>query len=369
MKILKIDTNNTKFKAKSDYYIRKEMLQNNMRTGAEPYAITRLRKEGKRVRSMVNDVVAITLTAVGVEAVLKDNDITYLELDGDKIHAVAGYNGGYYTVQPSQKLSPELLRAYFAQSLVDGNNENLGGLYNYKKMVSNLKRQDLIQRGLQLHTYELNTDIDSEQAELSANTLSKLSKRRIKPKDLFFLGTDAFYYDNFDKTAYSINAYSTSVLKKEPTYRTCKFLTDEKGNAIGYEVTAMDLFAGRPKQSVYKEQQNVTEKLPEVADIDNNKIYAESFRFGNSSIQNARVKKAIPLVLNHLIERVGISCPLSEQLQIVQVYGKDKNIVTRICYYDSSVGRSLVYNDEGKYLYQMEYNKDDFGNIKACSKY
>ena len=53
---------------------------------------------------------------------------------------------------------------------------------------------------------------------------------------------------------------------------------------------------------------------------------------------------------------------------LAKFYDKEKNIQHRVCYYDSTIGRSFVYNDEGKYMYQMEYNKDDFGKIVACLK-
>ena len=118
------------------------------------------------------------------------------------------------------------------------------------------------------------------------------------------------------------------------------------------------------------EQSEPSIKLPRIVNADNNRDFAEAFRFGNSAIDdNFRVKVGIPKVLEHLSKRVGVKNVTEDKLQIVRFYDKDKEVQTRICYFDPTTGRSLVYYPEGKYMYQMEYNKDGYGNIIACTKF
>ena len=147
-----------------------------------------------------------------------------------------------------------------------------------------------------------------------------------------------------------------------------EFVKDGKGNAIGYNRKRYDIFQNKYIEEKYVEQQSPSEKLPKIADSVNNKLFAEAFRFGNSEPEY-KYNKGIPNVLEHLNKRVGITLPKKEDLQFVQFYDNDRNIVLRINYYDPTTGRSLVYNQDGKYMYQMEYNKDDSGNIIACSKF
>ena len=305
-----------------------------------------------------------------VEKTLKKLGITYCEVNNNILNATAGYNGGFYSIKNDYIVEPELLKIYFAQTLINNDTSAFGGLVNYKTMVNQLKRQDIIQKGLQVHTYKMNNKISPEQSYFAAVNISKLTSKYIKPKNLFFIDSEAFYYDELEKTVYSVNALAPTSEKMNKTFRTCKFVTDVNGNAIGYTTKGNDIFKLQETETVYKEQQEASCQLPEIAAPECNKLFAEAFRFGNANnIISAKIKYSTPLVLKHLYERVGINCPTSEQLQIVKFYDKDKNILKRICYYDSATGRSLVYNDDGKYLYQMEYQKDMFGNITACSKF
>ena len=120
-------------------------------------------------------------------------------------------------------------------------------------------------------------------------------------------------------------------------------------------------------QSSYIEQQKPSTKLKAIAEPDNNKEFAEAFRFGNST-PAYKAKMAIPSVLEHLSKMIGKHNLTSENLQIVKFFDKEKNINTRICYYDSSIGNSFVYNSDGKYLYRLEYNKDSEGNITSATR-
>ena len=58
-----------------------------------------------------------------------------------------------------------------------------------------------------------------------------------------------------------------------------------------------------------------------------------------------------------------------DRLQFVKFYDDQDRVQTRICYYDSTLGTSMVYDTNGNYLYQMEYNKDSEGNIYSCAKF
>ena len=236
-------------------------------------------------------------------------------------------------------------------------------------MISDLKRQDIIQKGLQIHTYELNTSVSKQEQKLAASDMSKCLKKEIKPKDLFFIDTQAFYYNEYSRTAYRVNLYDANSKNKIGAFVSkCRFEIDKNGNAIGYNAVNWNFYHRRPAEETYKEQFQPSEKLPSVADNKNNKLFAESFRFGNSE-SNYKTEKGIPNVLSHLENRVKIKNPDKKDLQFIKFYDKDKNIVYRIGYYDSSTGRSVIYNENGKYMYQIEYNKNDFGEIIACSKF
>ncbi len=311
-------------------------------------------------------VSSLKLSDMQINETLKAQGITYCEATENTLRALAGYNGGFFSLKFNTELSPALIKESFVKAMLKGENLKLGGFLNYKNMVSHLKRQDIIQKGLKLHTYELNNKIIPTQAELAAKTLSKLSKKYIKPKDLFFVDTEAFYYDNLDKTAYSVDVTKKTFIQMKSTFRTCVFDTDESGSAVGYSTTARDIFRSKEVTTAYKEQQNISESLPPIADEVNNKLYAEAFRFGNTEI-NSLKKDKVSEVVNILSRKLRKNLS-EEQLQYVKLYDKNKRNISRICYYDSSIGRSFVFSDQGSFLYELEYNKDPFGNIIACSK-
>ena len=355
MKISQIKPYNTSFQAKRDDYITKKMLKSS--------------KRGPKVihNALVSSVA--TATIVGMNTILKENGITYCNVDDKTVHAAVGYNGGFYSMKFKTDLNPGMLKMLFAQSLADNNILALGGFPNYKAMIKDIKRQDIVQKGLQLHTYELNTSIQPDIANSVAESLSNLSKKYIRPKDLFYVDTDAYYYDRLDKTAYSITTNIQAYQNIQPTFRVCRFITDENGNAIGYSLQAGDIYQQRRTEKIYTEQQEPSYKIPDIADSRSNKTFAEAFRFGNSQNFNVKLKRSSETVLNHLEKHIGVKNPLSKQLKLTKFYDKNENIITRICYYDPTTGRTVVYNDDGKYLYQLEYIKDSNGNITSCNKY
>lgn len=360
MNINQITTNNTAFKMKNSQYV---------------YRILRNSKKNTHVTNAgIKSAIPLALVVSPAELMrnqeaLKAIGFTYCEVRDDTIDCAAGYNGGYYSVGVPYKANPELFKIGFIKQLLTGNRSLFGGLLNYKDMINDLKRQDIVKKGLMLHTYKLNSDIPEEQKEEAAISISNLSKKDVNPEDLFFFDSEAFYYDKLDKTAYSVDALTKYYGDNNPTFRVCKFDTNKFGNVIGYTTTAMNIFRLEPTDTLYKEQQEPSEPLPPIADMKNNKLFAEAFRFGNSTSFGIRYEDSVKTVLKHLSDIIGQTYLQTEDLQFVKIYDKNKNIIKRICYFDSSTGRSIVYNEEGKYLYQMVYNKDSLGNINACAKY
>lgn len=333
----------------------------------------------------------VTIVVGGVtmtfEEYLKTHGFTYYSEKNDKVNLSCGYNGGYYTIPDSSRFHEILRRKAILKSdmnlcntdeksvkecfinILNNDSAAFGGLLKYKNCVMDLKRQDLIQKGLRIHTYELNANVDPVQREWAAKNLSKFLSYIVSPDELFYIENEAFYYDKFKKTVHGVNIFKRGEKNIHPTYKVCKFETDENGYAIGYTVKDYNFYHGKPAEEVYSEQSKPSEELSKVIDWKNNKHMAEAFRFGNNE-PDYKINKAAPNILNHLSNRVKIKFPKKENIKYVKFYDRnDRDIISRFSYYDSSTGRSLIYDIDGKYLYQMEYNKDDFGQIVACAKF
>ncbi len=344
----------TQFKAANNQLIKRII------DGPNKYTVPQI-KENSPVKKVINPVVK----AADVDGILRMKGITHCNKDGDFVSIIAGYNGGFYKIKTG--LNATLLQAkVFVNELLNRNTPLLCGLANYKDMVADIKRQDLIQKGLGLRTNELNLNVSEEYADDGAYDLTRHLKYGVPVRNLFFIDQEAFYYDAESKTAYGVNIYE----KRTPTtvVSTCKFITDKRGNAVGYTTNNYNIYYNRPVEETYLEQQMPSAKLPQIADSANNKLYAEAFRFGNTE-KNHRFENASSNVLNHLSNIVKIPKVSKDDLQFIRFYDKDKNIVSRIGFYDSSTGLSLIYNMEGKYMYQLEYAKDDFGNILSCLRF
>ena len=361
MKIFNIQPGQSSFSSKKSVYVSKKMLMKDRIMSINPVIA--------RKQDLLKGIKAASISCLAIDEILKENGLTFCNVDKNTIHTAAGYNGGFYSVKYDAQATPEQLKAYFAQNISDDNYLRLGGMLNYKEMVDHLKRQDIVQKGLQLHTYELNSDVTEEDAIKTTVLLSRFSKKFIKPKQLFFIDKDAFYYDKTEKIAYSIPINTPSDKKAEYAFRTCRFMTDNKNNATGYTQNYFDLFQKCRIDKTYEEQQTPSDQLPPVADASNNKLYAEAFRFGNTGQNIWQFDEAFSAISNHLQRKLGIDFVTKDMIQVVKLQDKDERPVLRICFYDSSIGRSLVYDEKGKYLFQMEYHKDAFGKIRACSKY
>ena len=349
-------SNNLNFKAKYNNYITKKFLE------ANKNKINDLSREKATMEKS-----ATALSDLNFDKILKSKGIYLCQTNDNLINISGGYNGGFYIIKSNFPFTEIAAKDYILQS-VNGVRTLAGGLANYMDMVKDIKRQDIIQKGLKIHTYELDNNVPESDKKMAAYELSKYLKYYIKQKDLFFVDGEAFYYDSNEKTAYGLNL-NTMKMNMEPVVRVCKFKTDRRGNAIGFNTTDWDSYQWQVREIEYSEQTQPSTNLPRIANSENNRLFAEAFRFGNSRIQdNNRLKISTPTVLEHLSKKVGIVADIND-LQFTQFYDSSNQIQTRICYYDSSTGRSLIYNKDGNYMYQMEYNKDNDGNIIACSRF
>ena len=360
MKIYNIQSTENSFGTKKGVFVSKKVLMKDRLRAINPLIASK--------QALISGIAAASMSAITINEILKENGLTYCNADENTVHTASGYNGGFYSFNYGVQATPEQLKAYFAQTLLDNDFLRQGGMLNYKDMINLLKRQDIIQKGLQLHTYELNTEVSEEDAKKTASVMTKLAGKFIKPKKLFFIGNEAFYYDHIDKTAYSL-PINASGRNAESTFRVCQFITDDKKNTVGYTQNYYDLFQKRRIDKTYEEQQTLSDVLPPVADPSNNKLYAEAFRFGNTKQFSRQVDQAFPSICGHLDRKLGIDYVTKDMLQVVKLQDQDERPVFRICFYDSSIGRSLVYDEQGKYLFQMQYHKNAFGKITACSKY
>lgn len=305
---------------------------------------------------------------INCDKFLDSNGFTYASQNEDNtVNLASGYNGGFYTIKTKYNNKDTNIKEYMVARLINSS-AAFGGLLNYKECINDLKRQDIIQKGLKIHTYVMDSDVDNDTKIMIAKDLAKYLGQQISANELFFIESEAFYYDKFNKTIYGMNLQNKGKKDFDLSLKICKFETDKKGHAIGFNVRSWNVYQNRAAEEVYHEQSMPSIKLSSIVDGNNNKDFAEAFRFGNNE-QDYRIRKAGPNILNHLSNRVRIKDPQIEDIKYVKFYDENKNIVKRFAYYDSSIGRSLVYDTDGKYMYQMEYNKDDFGNIIACSKF
>ena len=294
-----------------------------------------------------------------------DKDVTYCSSNNHLINVCSGNNQGFFIIKTISDFSNDKAKEYIHDVLY-GENIPAGGLVNYMNMIKDLKREDIIQKGLKIHTYELNNFVPQAYSINAAKKIGSYLKKDIKPKNLFYLEEDAFYYDAPTKSAYGVNMTGKLAYLSDDVILKCKFITNEKGEAIGFDCEHYDSYKAGTIQTHYTEQQSKSCELKPVADSENNREYAEAFRFGNSE-KSYRIKNAIPTVTNHLTKRAGIKNPTENDIQVAKFYDKNKNIVTVICYFDSATGYSYVYSPEGKFQYRLEYNKDPNGNIYSCS--
>jgi hypothetical protein len=337
-------------------YVTKGMLENRPLKDKTLHSVN-VEKE----RAIVNGSQKIS----DLDAFLKEKGVTYCQAVNNVINLAFGKDNGFYRVATVLQLNDNQAKEYVLRSMINEQESAFGGLINYKDLVSRLKRQDIIQKGIKVHTYELNNNLSLDVRKFAAKNLAIATKQKLGVDDVFFINSDVFYYDKLDKTVYSINVELPSEYAK-PKLRTCTFQTNADGQVVGYKTKEWDIYAQNYVEKQYLEQQEPSAKLPSVVNTENNKELAEAFRFGNAN-KDTRLSRAIPIVLKHLSEKAKIDT-IESKLQLIKFLNKDDRIIRRIGYYNPKTGNSLVYNDEGKYMYQLEYNKDSFGNITSSTK-
>lgn len=300
---------------------------------------------------------------------LKEKGISYLKSEGNMLIAATRKNGAFYKIEyPISFTSPNAEIDLLWAELNGDKDSMIKGLRNYKECVDDLGRQDIINKALNVDTYELNTKVSNLKKSASTALIRRHTKKDIKVDDLFFIGGDAVYYDKLTKAIHVVKIVESVFHGEVQKVYTYHFLSDDKGNTIGYENDLWNVYIQTVKHNEYKEQQEPSEKLPECVEDTNNKLFAESCRFGNA-VPAYKTKKAIPDVLKHL-EKVGFENVTEADLQFVKAKtsrykgGEEYYLIN---YYNPKSGMSLVYNDEGKYMYQLEYVKNAEGKIISCN--
>jgi len=305
---------------------------------------------------------------LNIENLIKRSGITYFTKEDDKLIAASRKNGAFYKIKLPIDIPNEKLKIVLWAELNNKSGSCIPGLSNYKKCIDDIGRQDIIQKGLGIFTYELNNEIPHEKKIVAAALINDQVKDTVTSYDLFYIGDDAYYYDKENKSVYSVSTLENSIKGIKQKVCKCDFITDEDGNAVGYNRNKWNIYSQSTVEEKYVEQQKPSEKLPEYADINKNKQYAEACRFGNYYISN-RNRDGIPNVLAHL-KKFGFDNVTEKDLQFVRgVKGrfKDDNDFYLINYYNPLTGKSLTYDKNGKYMYQTEYIKDNDGNIISCN--
>ncbi len=240
-----------------------------------------------------------------------------------------------------------------------------GGILNYLKCVNDIKRQDLIKKALGIKGYETNSSIPDNIKEDATKRISKIAKSKVEDKKLFFFGSEAFYYDFYNKKIYSTNMLEKASQINKPHIKTTSFIFDKKGNTIGYENNEYDVFAGGVmKRKKYVEQQAKSTYLKDTVEYNNNKELAEAFRFGNTKMPH-RLNPTAEEIIEKLTTKCKIYNAKIKDLTVAK-YVKDKKEIMRICYFDNNTGNSFVFNTDGKFLYFLQYTREPNGDLKSC---
>lgn len=316
---------------------------------------------------------AIPVIAAGAIAKMKsDQDeaikhygITYYGVDGQMFSVATRKNGAFYKVKLDFELPQDYAKNFLGAELASNKSNYIAGLKNYMNCVNTIGRQDIIQKGLGIYEYEINTEIPPQDKVAAVRAINKTCDKDIKVEDLFFIGGEAHYFSPNERAIYSVNVSDPRL--KQVVYK-CNFISDDNGNTIGYEKKSWSIYARKFLDKTYIEQQQIAEKLPEYANESRNKEYAESLRFGNYHISHKN-RDGVPKVLAHL-HKFGFENATENDLQFVRArrngYVEDFDYYL-INYYNPLSGKSLTYDRNGRYLHQTDYIRDEQGQIISCS--
>ena len=262
-----------------------------------------------------------------------------------------------FWIKPSITLNNEAAGIFILNEI--NHYKNFFGITAYVKMVDSLRRPDIIKKGLNIRSNELDY-MDFEDKTEIAKKLSKKLKKNISPKEIFASSHGIFYPDIKNATVYKTRISAEDKLT-DKGITTCKFLFNDNKDVIGFERNEYDILSGKFKTLKYLEQQEPTEKLPEIVDKSIPYRYAYAYRFGNYDLKNQRYKDGVDVVLSKLRksnENITIN-----DLQGIKFAKENGRSDVNIGYYSPKSGRSLVFDKFGEFLYRLEYLKDEEGNI------
>ena len=333
------------------------------KAGMTNKAITKTMPRGmnaiKKSADCLSEHIPLRITNSADERAIKDRGITYCSLIGEQINIGAGYNNGYFTFRISPNVNSDNIKSYLAYLLNYKN--SLGGLQNYMDMVKDLKRQDLIRKGLRIHTYEVNTNIPEHLKVRALPALKKTLGYKVNEDELFYIENNAYFYNKINKTAYEVSLDIKANTGLVTPVTKCEFITDANNNTIGYKRVSWDIYKCDNTENLYIEQQAPGKTLNTIAQFSNNKEMAEAFRFGNSSPKYT-TKKSLPNIIRILSPKINKDLA-EDSFVFVRYYDRDNNIQSRICYYDPSIGTSFVFNTDGKFMHKIEYIRNSEGGI------
>ena len=305
---------------------------------------------------------------------LEKTGIKFLTTDDENNMFVGGL--GYYfrlnipTFSSDKKNIADILLYELTK---ENDRENSYGVKNFKKCMESLSRFDIVSEGLRLGNCKLQetTAKDRFKAahDLTLNIKQPADKyipgkqRKIHPvssKELFILNDEAYYFDEAEKTVYSVRLTEKAITPKDIT--TCKFIFDEKNNLIGYNKTYCDYYSSLLKTKEYIEQNKPSIKMPSPDDVNvqDAEVMTQVYRFGNTPYRE-RMNDAFNNIQDFVNKKLDTTIT-KEDLQCVR-YNKQGKDVQLLNYYSPKLGFSFVFDMKGKYLNTINYTKNEYGEL------
>ena len=301
---------------------------------------------------------------------LKYQGINYIKSSDDVI-TISGPHTGYFKINKSENIKKHEKASNAKQLILSELMDDdklcfLGGLKNYKACIDDLGRQDIVEKGLGIADDVINTEINNvTQLRVAKIFAKKLNNCYVEPHNIFYIGESAYYYDKNHKTIYTIAMNNNNVISDICLMYECKFELGKNGKAIGYNRTEWNISQDKIINTAYKEQQLPSKELPKYTTLSYNKILAECCRFGNgdlSDIDNEVVNNVLTHLKNHRFNNAT-----TYDLQVLK-YKDSKGLKQhRVLYFNPETGSSLLYNKDGKCINQIQYHRDNDGNIVGCT--
>ena len=288
---------------------------------------------------------------------LNKQGISHTESDAYSLSARTKY-GTLFKITPPIELSEVTSKIILANELKGATSHF--GAKPFVECVNDLKRGDIICAGLRIKNPEL-LNIDVEQKKKTAFDLKMELGRPIHTKDLFCIGSEAFYYDKDKKTVYSIRI-TEDKLESKPL-RTCKFITDKNGNAIGFEQTMKSPYSSKYETKTYEEQHEPFNKLTRIPDPNDFQDYADANRFGNNYNRDCYMTSIKKIV--ERLKQSGIENVSEDDIVVVTTMNKGLKRTT-LNYYDGRVGQTRVFDRHANYIDLIAYTRDLNGVIRNC---